>query len=88
MNAEVAAVRRTHGATGLLTWVIAGNREARTFYARLGGELLAEQPFEWDDMNLAEAGCGWRNLDALAAALASNAPPHPHTLQTQDGRAA
>ena len=90
-RAEVAALgaQRAHGATGFLTWVIAGNRGARKFYEGLGGELLVGQPFEWDGMNLVEAGYGWRDLDAMAAACASTpAKQHPHTTQTQDGRAA
>ncbi len=87
--AAVVKAQRAHGATGLLTWVIAGNRGARTFYERLGGEVLAEQPFQWDGMNLVEAGYGWRDLDALAAACATAAASqHPHTPQTRDGRAA
>ena len=85
----VLAAQRAHGATGLLTWVIAGNRGARTFYEGLGGEILTEQPFQWDGMNLVEAGYGWRDLDALAAACATAvAGQHPHTPQTLDGRAA
>jgi ribosomal protein S18 acetylase RimI-like enzyme len=71
--AAVLGAQRAHGATGLLTWVIAGNRGARTFYEKLGGEILAEQPFQWDGMDLVEAGYGWRDLDTLAAAVASNA---------------
>lgn len=63
VDAQVA-----HGATGLLTWVIAGNKPARAFYERLGGVLLIQQPFEWDGMNLHEAGYGWRDLTALADA--------------------
>lgn len=66
--AAVTAAQRLHGATGLLTWVIAGNRGARAFYEGLGAELLVEQPFQWDGMDLVEAGYGWRDLDALAAA--------------------
>jgi len=65
--ADVAAAERAQGATGLVTWVIAANRAARAFYERLGAELLIEQPFQWDGMNLVEAGYGWRDLDALAA---------------------
>ena len=85
----VLAAERTHGATGLLTWVIAGNRGARTFYEGLGGEILTEQPFQWDGMNLVEAGYGWRDLDALAAACDTAATgQHAHTPQTLDGRAA
>ncbi len=66
--AAVLDAQRAHGATGLLTWVIAGNSGARAFYERLGAELLIEQPFQWDGMDLVEAGYGWRDLDALAAA--------------------
>jgi GNAT superfamily N-acetyltransferase len=66
----VVEAQRAHGATGLLTWVIAGNKGARAFYERLGGELVVEQPFQWDGMDLVEAGYGWRDLPALAAACA------------------
>lgn len=66
--ATVLDAQRAHGATGLLTWVIAGNKGARAFYEGLGGELLVEQPFQWDGMDLVEAGYGWRDLDALAVA--------------------
>jgi GNAT superfamily N-acetyltransferase len=71
--AAVVAAERAQGATGLLTWVIAGNKGARAFYERLGAELLVEQPFQWDGMDLVEAGYGWRDLDALAAALGREA---------------
>jgi len=87
--AAVIAAQRAHGATGFLTWVIARNRGARKFYEGLGGELLVEQPFQWDGMDLVEVGYGWRDLDTLAAACDSGAAKtHPHTTQTQDGRAA
>jgi GNAT superfamily N-acetyltransferase len=63
----VAAAQRASGATGLIAWVIAGNRGARRFFDALGAELLVEQPFQWDGMDLVEAGYGFRDLDALAA---------------------
>jgi len=69
--AAVLDAQRAHGATGILTWVIAGNRGARAFYEHLGAELLIEQPFQWDGLDLVEAGYGWRDLDALAAACTS-----------------
>jgi GNAT superfamily N-acetyltransferase len=78
-RALVAAVldaQRAHGATGFLTWVIAGNHGARKFYEGLGGELLVLQPFEWDGMHLVEVGYGWRDLDALATAVAATQIPH------------
>ena len=67
--ATVAAAQRSHGAAGLIVWVIAGNKGARAFYEKLGAELLIEQPFNWDGMDLVEAGYGWRDLDALIAAV-------------------
>jgi GNAT superfamily N-acetyltransferase len=72
----VAAAQRAHGATGLLTWVIAGNRPARAFYESLGAELLVEQPFQWDGIDLLEAGYGWRDLDRLVAACGGHAALH------------
>jgi GNAT superfamily N-acetyltransferase len=65
----VAAAQRAHGATGLIAWVIAANKAARAFYEKLGAELLIEQPFAWDGMDLVEAGYGWRDLDALVASI-------------------
>ena len=76
--ATVARAQREHGATGLIAWVIAGNKRARAFYESLGGTLLVEQPFEWDGMDLVEAGYGLRDLDALVAmAEAITAPTKP-----------
>jgi GNAT superfamily N-acetyltransferase len=69
---------RGQGATGLLTWVIAANRVARAFYEGLGAELLVEQAFQWDGMDLVEAGYGWRDLDALAAAAAGHRRQSKH----------
>ena len=63
----VAKAQREVGATGLITWVIAANKPAREFYQQLGGELVVEQPFNWDGMDLVEAGYGWRDLAQLAA---------------------
>jgi len=74
--AAVAAAQRAHGAQGLITWVIAGNKPARAFYEKLGAELLVEQPFTWDGMDLVEAGYGWRNLDPLVAAAGLPAMLH------------
>ena len=64
----VVEAQRASGATGLITWVIAANKPARTFYEGLGGELIVEQPFQWDGMDLVEAAYGWRDLPALIAA--------------------
>jgi ribosomal protein S18 acetylase RimI-like enzyme len=70
---ETAWSLRARGASGLIVWVIAGNKGARAFYERLGAELVLEQAFQWDGMDLAEAGYGWRTLEALAVDL----PPLP-----------
>jgi len=66
--AAVAAAQRAHGATGLIVWVIAGNKAARAFYESIGAQLLIEQPFTWDGMDLIETGYGWHDVHALIAA--------------------
>lgn len=63
--AAVASAQQAHGANGLIVWVIAGNKSARAFYEALGAELLIEQPFTWDGMDLVEAGYGFADLPAL-----------------------
>lgn len=68
---NVARAQVALGATGLLVWVIAGNKPARAFYERLGAELLVEQPFTWDGMDLVEAGYGWRDLPSLLGATSA-----------------
>ncbi|SFB12930.1 Ribosomal protein S18 acetylase RimI [Collimonas sp. OK607] len=60
--AHVAAALASAGANNMLVWVLANNRPARQFYEMLGAELLAEQPFSWDGLELQEAGYGWRTI--------------------------
>ena len=72
----VAAAQRSHGATAMIAWVIAANKAARAFYEALGGELVVEQPFTWDGMDLVEAGYGFRDLAALVAASGAAAVLH------------
>jgi ribosomal protein S18 acetylase RimI-like enzyme len=67
LTGVVANALAQAGATDMLVWVIAANTAARKFYAALGAELIVEQPFQWDGMDLVEAGYGWRDLPALAA---------------------
>jgi len=69
----VVDAQSAHGATGLITWVIADNKAARGFYESLGAELLVEQPFQWDGLNLVEVGYGWRDLPALTEACRGEA---------------
>jgi hypothetical protein len=64
----------------MIVWVIAGNKGGRAFYEALGGELVVEQPFAWDGMDLVEAGYVFRDLAALLAACAEPGTP-THTLQ-------
>jgi len=78
--AAVVDAQRRHGATAMIVWVIAGNKAARRFYEGLGGELVVEQPFQWDGMDLVEAGYVFRDLPALAAATSATAAA-PSTLQ-------
>ena len=72
--ALVAEAMQQKGAEGLLVWVISENKAARGFYEELGAELLVEQPFTWDELDLMEAGYGWRDLPALLEACASKQP--------------
>lgn len=76
----IVETQRAHGATAMIVWVIAGNKAARHFYEDLGGELVIEQPFQWDGMDLIEAGYVFRDLPALSAATRTAAPA-PSTLQ-------
>ena len=85
--AAVVDAQRLLGATGMIVWVIAGNKPARAFYEALGAELLVEQAFEWDGMELLEAGYGWRDLNALAAACGAG-QILPETESTRENRRA
>ena len=85
--AAVVAAQRVHGATGMIVWVIAANKPARSFCEALGAELLTEQAFQWDGMDLQEAAYGWRDLDALAAACLIGVAPPQTDFQEKDRRA-
>jgi GNAT superfamily N-acetyltransferase len=85
--AAVVDAQRALGATGMIVWVIAGNKPARAFYEALGAELLIEQAFQWDGMDLLEAGYGWRDLTALAAACRAG-QLLPDTESTREDRRA
>ncbi len=61
----VARAQRAHGASGLIVWTLTGNKAARAFFESLGATLVAEQPFEWDGLQLDESGYGFADLDAL-----------------------
>ena len=85
--AAVVDAQRALGATGMIVWVIAGNKPARAFYETLGAELLIEQAFQWDGMDLLEAAYGWRDLAALAAACGAG-QILPETESTRENRRA
>jgi GNAT superfamily N-acetyltransferase len=85
--AAVVDAQRALGATGMIVWVIAGNKPARAFYEALGAELLIEQAFQWDGMDLLEAAYGWRDLTALAAACGAG-QILPETESTKENRRA
>jgi ribosomal protein S18 acetylase RimI-like enzyme len=61
----VAQRLQQSGAVSLLSWVISENQPARKFHEELGAELLVEQAFAWDGLDLLEVGYGWQDLDAL-----------------------
>ena len=71
----------------MIVWVIASHKQARAFYEALGAQLLVEQAFEWDGMDLLEAGYGWRDLTALAAACGAG-QILPETESTRENRRA
>jgi GNAT superfamily N-acetyltransferase len=64
---DAVHAQRGLGASAMIAWVIAKNRGARAFLERLSGELVVEQPFEWDGIELVEAGYAFRDLDAVVA---------------------
>ncbi|KAF3998463.1 GNAT family N-acetyltransferase [Glaciimonas immobilis] len=60
--AHVATTLASAGAGNMLAWVLAQNEIARQFYTKLGAELLTEQTFQWDDLEMQEVGYGWRTI--------------------------
>ena len=67
------------GCTSCVIWVIDGNSQARNFYEELGGEILIEQDFSWDGLDLTEVGYGWNDLNVMLAS--ADALPFPNALQ-------
>jgi len=65
--------------TSCVIWVIDGNAQARNFYEELGGEILIEQDFSWDGLDLTEVGYGWSDLNVMMAS--ADALPFPNALQ-------
>lgn len=65
--AQVAATLSAAGAPNMLVWVLAQNRKARDFFEGLSAQLLAEQSFNWDDLDLVEVAYGWPEIASLVA---------------------
>lgn len=76
----VVGAQREKGVSGLIVWVIAGNKAGRAFYERLGGTVIVEQPFEWDGVPLTEAGYAFTDLDALIRACETDQGPPGSTV--------
>ena len=68
LMAAAARACLAENAPDMLVWVITQNETARKFYESLGAELMAGQPFSWDDLELHETGYCWRDLGSLIAA--------------------
>lgn len=76
---KVARAVQAMGCQSLLVWVIDGNAPARHFYEDLGGVILVEQDFNWDNLELTEVGYGWNDVSILLAS--ADALPVPPELQ-------
>lgn len=79
MLQKVARTLQQQGASSLLVWVLSANHAARHFYEELGADKLVEQDFNWDDMELREAGYGWRDISALTENLATEIAALPQS---------
>ena len=55
------------GHTAASLWVLRDNASARTFYERLGGEIIGEKAREESGAALVEVAYGWRDLSRFAA---------------------
>ncbi|WP_373419950.1 N-acetyltransferase family protein [Herbaspirillum sp. RV1423] len=66
---QVAATLAAAGAPNMLVWVLAQNRKARDFCERQGAQLLAEQTFRWDELDLIETAYGWRNIGTIGGSI-------------------
>lgn len=69
---QVASTLAAAGAPDMLVWVLAQNRKARDFFEALGAQLLDEQGFNWDELDLMEVAYGWRDMLSV---LACGTPP-------------
>jgi ribosomal protein S18 acetylase RimI-like enzyme len=79
MMRKAALSLQAMGCNSCVIWVIDGNSPARNFYEELGGEILIEQDFSWDGLDLTEVGYGWSDLSVLLASV--EALPFPRAMQ-------
>lgn len=79
MMHKAARSLQAMGCQSCVIWVIDGNAQARNFYEELGAEILVEQDFSWDGLDLTEVGYGWNDLNVLLAS--AQAMPFPGALQ-------
>ncbi len=79
MMHKAARSLQAMGCQRCVIWVIDGNSQARNFYEELGGEILIEQDFSWDGLDLTEVAYGWRELNVLMAS--ADALPFPPSMQ-------
>lgn len=79
MMHKAARSLQAMGCQSCVIWVIDGNAQARNFYEELGAEILVEQDFSWDGLDLTEVGYGWNDLKILLAS--AQAMPLPGAVQ-------
>jgi L-amino acid N-acyltransferase YncA len=71
LTAALARHFQGQGATSLLLWAFTAN-DFRSFYDRLGGEIIAEGV----DEGHADVAYGWRDINKLIAACEGASGPH------------
>ena len=63
--AALAGLVAAQGAGGLALWVLDGNTQPADFYARLGGQIVADKTDTRDAVVLKETAYGWADAAAL-----------------------
>ena len=66
MMQRIAAELTARRCSAATLWVLRENLPAREFYARLGGEMVAEREEVRPDARLVELAYGWRRLNSIA----------------------
>ncbi|RMF33147.1 MAG: GNAT family N-acetyltransferase [Alphaproteobacteria bacterium] len=63
---EMAAALAAWGYGSLALWVLVRNRQARGFYAHLGGRVIARGMDRWAGKPVEECAYGWQDISLLA----------------------